>query len=90
VILIIIVDNLRFFTHPQERSDGTKYLVSRLVNLYRDRPAAALKLLFASPTKCEFDEEFFEDGEILALPRDISSAIDLAPARQRGVFDSDA
>ncbi|KAH3951632.1 hypothetical protein HBH70_092460 [Parastagonospora nodorum] len=88
VVLTIIVDGLRFFAQPRERGNGLRDLISRLVNLCRDELAATLKLLFASPTKWEFTEEIFEDEELLELPREISSAVALSPARQREVFHS--
>ena len=90
VVVILVVDGLRFFAQPRERCHGTKDLVSRLVGLYRDRPAATLKLLFASPTNCEYVEELFADEEVLELPREISSAIVRSPGKQRGVLDGNA
>jgi hypothetical protein len=86
VVLIIVVDGLRFFAQPRERCHGLKDVVSRLVSIYRAGPTATLKLLFVSPTKCEFMEEVFLDEEILELPRDISGIVE-SPARQRVVFD---
>lgn len=87
VILIVMVDGLRFFAQPRERCQGTRDLVSRMVELYRDRPAAKMKLLFTSPTKCDFVEDMFADEEILEVPRGVSSASLSAPARQRVVSD---
>ena len=86
VVVIMVVDGLRFFAQPRERSNGTKDVVTRLVGLYRDRPAATLKFLFASPTMSEFVEELFTDEEVLELPRDISNVITKSPARQRNVL----
>jgi hypothetical protein len=83
VVVIVVVDGLRFFAQPRERCNGTKDVVTRLVTLHRDRPAATLKFLIASPTMSEFVEELFTEDEVLELPRDMSSAVVKSPARQK-------
>lgn len=87
VVLVVMVDGLRFFAQPRERCQGTRFVVSRLVELFRERPTATVKLLFSSPTKSDFVEDLFTDEEMLELPRDISSATLSSSARQRVVSE---
>jgi len=89
VVVVMVVDGLRFFAQPRERCNGTKDVVTRMVTLYRDRPAATLKFLFASPTMSEFVEELFTDEEVLELPREMSSSLTNSPARQRDALAGD-
>ncbi|KAH7409801.1 hypothetical protein DE146DRAFT_604556 [Phaeosphaeria sp. MPI-PUGE-AT-0046c] len=86
VVLIVMIDGLRFFAQPRERCQGTREMVSRLVELFREEPAVTLKILFTSPTKCDFVEDLFAGEEILEMPRDISTAVLSSPARQRVVL----
>jgi len=84
VIVVLVVDGIKFFTHPTERRDQMRELVERLVAIYRKRTRATLKVLFASPARSEFLEDLFEDDEILSLPRDLPwSAIDGLGCRDR-------
>lgn len=71
--VVIIIDGLRYFAQIPENRQQIKEIISQLVKIYRSSPAATLKFLFSSPTRMEFLEEFFEDEEILNLPRSISS-----------------
>jgi hypothetical protein len=88
VIVIIIIDGLRFFVQRRERCHGTRDVIARLVGMYRDMPAgnATLKVLFASPTKSEFVQDVFIDEEILELPRELSGVVTKSPMRQRRVL----
>jgi hypothetical protein len=83
IVVVLVVDGLRFFAQPRERAQGTEDVITRLVALYRDRPTATLKFLFASPTRSEFVEEYFADEEVLELPRDMPNTVVRSPARQR-------
>lgn len=74
VILVMVVDGLRYFAQPTERADNMKRLVSQLVQTYRKNPAATLKILFASPTRSDYLEELFNDDELLEMPRDVPEA----------------
>ncbi|KAK0624319.1 hypothetical protein B0T14DRAFT_565599 [Immersiella caudata] len=71
VIVVLLVDGIKFFTNPDERRDQTRDLVERLAAVFRKKTKAILKLLFSSPTRSEFIEDLFEDGEILSLARDL-------------------
>ncbi|KAK3315819.1 hypothetical protein B0H66DRAFT_559782 [Apodospora peruviana] len=73
VILVLVLDGLRFFAQPAERRDQMRELVEGLVGIYRrrSRTSATLKFLFASPTRSEFVEDLFDEDEILTLPRNI-------------------
>ncbi|KAF1963597.1 hypothetical protein CC80DRAFT_398038 [Byssothecium circinans] len=73
VVLIIVIDGLRFFAQPPKRCGGTTEVISRLTRLYRQESDATLKLLFSSPTRSEFVEDLFNDEELLSLPRDFAS-----------------
>ncbi|KAK0648087.1 hypothetical protein B0T16DRAFT_112574 [Cercophora newfieldiana] len=91
VIVVLIVDGIKFFTHPPERRDQMRELVERLVAIYRTPMAATLKFLFTSPTRSEFIEDLFQDGEILSLARDLSwSAVDRGRGRLPLVLPADA
>jgi hypothetical protein len=84
VVLIIVVDGLRFFTQPAERCGGTKQVVSSLVSLFRLKSEATLKMLFSSPTRSEFVEDLFDGEEVLAMPRDVASGHMRSPGRSDG------
>ncbi|PVI07508.1 hypothetical protein DM02DRAFT_512819 [Periconia macrospinosa] len=71
-MVVIMVDGLRFFAQPAERGRGTREVVSRLVELFRVGSEARVKLLFSSPTRCEYLEDLFEDHELLAMPRELA------------------
>jgi hypothetical protein len=71
VILIVVVDGIRFFAYPAERRRQMRQLVEGLVDIYRKRPAATQKFLFASPTRFDFVEDLFGPAEMLTLPRDL-------------------
>jgi hypothetical protein len=87
VVLVVIIDGLRFFAQPRARGQGTRDVVSRLIELFREGPTATMKLMFSSPTKSNFVEDLFADEEILEMPRDMSSAVLSSHARQRVVTD---
>jgi hypothetical protein len=87
IVVVLVVDGLRFFAQPRERAQGTEDVITRLVALYRDRPTATLKFLFASPTRSEFVEEYFADEEVLELPRDMPNTVVRSPARQRHALE---
>lgn len=87
VVLILMIDGLRFFAQPRERLQATRDVVSRLVELFRKGTTATMKLMFSSPTKSDFVEDLFADEEILEMPRDISGAMLSSPARQRVVIE---
>ena len=74
VILVVVVDGIRYFAQPTERANNMKDVVSRMLQTYRNDPAATLKILFTSPTRSDFLEEFFDDGELLGMPRDVPEA----------------
>ncbi|KAL1600492.1 hypothetical protein SLS60_006878 [Paraconiothyrium brasiliense] len=71
VIVMVVIDGLRYFAHPPDRGHGTKVVVSRLVEIHRRSPQATLKFLFTSPTKSHFLEDLFTEEEVLEMPRDI-------------------
>jgi hypothetical protein len=71
VIVVLVMDGVKFFAYPAERRDQMRRLVEALVAIYRTKTAATLKFLFASPTRSEFLEDFFEDDETLTLSRDL-------------------
>lgn len=87
VVLIVIIDGLRFFAQPRARGQRTRDAVSRLIEIFREGPTATMKLMFSSPTKSDFVEDLFADEEILEMPRDMSSAVLSSHARQRVVTD---
>jgi hypothetical protein len=87
MVIVMVVDILRFFAQSSETCHGAKDMVSRLVSLYRNPPAETFKVLFASPTRSKFVEELFGNEEILELPRDIPSAVIKSPARKSDVFE---
>lgn len=91
VVVIIIVDGLRFFAQPRERCHGTREVVTRLVDIYRSMSDgnASLKILFASPTRSEFVQDVFIDDEILELPRDLPGGMSKSPLRQRRILEDD-
>ncbi|KAL9088211.1 MAG: hypothetical protein Q9165_006338 [Trypethelium subeluteriae] len=74
VILVLILDDLWSFSQPRERCEKTKELISRLVETYRKRPTATLKLLFSSPMRSEFVEDMFDESELLDLPRHLPTS----------------
>lgn len=88
VVLIVMIDGLRFFAQPRERCEGTRDVVSCMVDLFREDTAVTLKILLTSPTKCDFVEDLFADEEILEMPRDIATTVLSSPARQRVVFEN--
>ena len=71
VIVVLVLDGLRFFAQPAERQEQMRELVERLLAIYRKRTAATLKFLLASPTRSVFAEDLFGNDEILTLPRDL-------------------
>ena len=74
VIVVLILDGLRHFTQPRKRREKTRYLISRLVGMYRKPPRATFKLLLTSPTRSDFVEDHFEESELLNLPRDLPAS----------------
>ncbi|KAI0544781.1 hypothetical protein F4679DRAFT_589130 [Xylaria curta] len=70
-IVVIVVDGLNFFATPIARKTETRAVVTRLVQIWRARPAAMLKLLFSTPSHAEFVEDLFDSHEILNLPREV-------------------
>lgn len=74
VIVIMIVDGLRFFAQPKERAHGIEAVVTHLVQVYRREQQAMLKMLFTSPTKSYFVEHLFDEEEKLEMPRDVPAA----------------
>jgi phosphoserine phosphatase len=90
-IVVIIVDGLHFFSQPRERCHGTREVVTRLVEIYRDMSVrnATVKILLASPTKPDFVEDAFGDDEILELPRALPRSIAKSPGRQRRILEDE-
>ena len=75
VIVVLVVDGIKFFTNPPERQEQMRELIAGLVAIYRDcSGGTTLKFLFSSPTRSGFIEDLFEDDEILVLPRDLLSS----------------
>ncbi len=72
VIVILIVDGLRFFWHPKTRRDGTAKVVAGLVDIHHREHDAILKFLFANSTRADFLEDIFADDETLRLPTQLS------------------
>lgn len=70
-IVVLIMDGLRYFAQPPDRNEKTRELISCLVNIYRKRPAATLKFLFANPTKTDFVEDLFEEHELVSIARNV-------------------
>lgn len=71
VIVILIVDGLKYFAQPRRRRDRMADLVAGLVAVYRAEHAATLKFLFANSTRTtDYLQDLFSDDEILQLPRD--------------------
>ncbi|KAI1736126.1 hypothetical protein F4680DRAFT_469409 [Xylaria scruposa] len=97
-IVVIVVDGLSFFATPRERQRETRTVVERLVKIWRARPAAMLKLLFASPTHADFVEDLFESDETLNLPREVrrsgrrqelGEGSSLSTELTRGLYETD-
>jgi hypothetical protein len=92
VYIVIILDGLRFFNAPLKRQGQTREIVIFLASLYRNRPRATVKLLFASPTRCDWIEDVFHEDEIVRLGRNLPEAgtaakwkapIDISPPGNR-------
>ncbi|KAI1340922.1 hypothetical protein F5Y15DRAFT_414644 [Xylariaceae sp. FL0016] len=71
VILVLIIDDLRAFTHSRRRKDETRFVVEILVDAFHSRHTATLKFLFASSTRLDFIEDLFEDEDIFTVPRSL-------------------
>jgi hypothetical protein len=71
VVLVLILDALRYFAEPSDRGEKTRHLVECLVEIYRKRPAATLKILVANSNGAEFIEDFFQEDERVNIPRNL-------------------
>lgn len=71
VVLVLILDAVRYFAEPSERGEKTRNLIECLVEIFRKRPVATLKVLIANPTRADFIEEFFQENEMVNIPRNL-------------------
>jgi hypothetical protein len=73
VIVILVVDGLRFFAQPQGRRQEMIVTINHLAAVNRNGSAATLKFLFANSARCEYLEHIFTEDEYLRIPKDIVS-----------------
>jgi hypothetical protein len=73
VIIILIIDGLRFFWHPAERRNGLVQVIEELVEMYRSGSEATLKFLFANPAQAEMVEQLFTEDETLVIPKHLAA-----------------
>ncbi|KAM5349961.1 hypothetical protein ACJ41O_006466 [Fusarium nematophilum] len=68
VILILLIDDLKVFTQPRERRQGTIEVVDRLLGIHHGGGYnATMKFLFANSTRSDFVDELFTEDEILRI-----------------------
>lgn len=88
ILVVVIVDGLRFFAQPPARAVGSREVVSRLINVCRSQLTAKVKMLFSSPTHCDYLEDLFEDDESLAMPREIANGRTDSPRTFRSALEA--
>lgn len=70
VLVVLIVDGLKFFGHPMERRSGLVQVIEHLVDIYRNGSEAKLKFLFANSMRSELVEDYlFGEQEVLRIPQ---------------------
>lgn len=74
VIVILIIDGMRYFSYPPQRQTGLQEVMDELVSIHRTEYKATLKFFFANSARAEYVEYLFEDDEILRMPRDLAGA----------------
>ncbi|RSM16662.1 hypothetical protein CDV31_004434 [Fusarium ambrosium] len=68
VILVLLIDDLKAFTQPQERKLGTIEVVERLLDIHRrGEYDATFKFLLGNSTQSGFSDELFTDDEVLRI-----------------------
>jgi hypothetical protein len=88
-IVVIVIDGLNFFATPMDRQEETRIVVEQLTNIWRARPAAMLKMLFATPTHAEFVEDLFQSDETLNMPREVRRTGGRKERRSRSSLSSE-
>ncbi|KAI9150606.1 NAD(P)H azoreductase [Paramyrothecium foliicola] len=74
VILVLMIDDLKFFMEPSERRIGTLEVVKRLLDMHRRRKyAAVVKFMIANSIKSPFIDELFTEDESLRIWEPMSS-----------------
>ncbi|KAI0018409.1 hypothetical protein F4780DRAFT_751453 [Xylariomycetidae sp. FL0641] len=76
VVVYMVVEGLSFCRLPPERQEGTREAVTLLVELFRKRYDATLKMLFTSATSHSFVEDVFDEDEVCHAPSDPAPAGD--------------
>ncbi|CAI6335268.1 unnamed protein product [Periconia digitata] len=89
VLLVVMVDGLRFFAQPGARGQDTRNVIWRLLRLFRTESDAKIKALFSSPTKCDYLEDLFDEHEVLALPRELAGGRTKSPVEYRLALDEE-
>lgn len=83
VMVLIMVDGLRFFAQPAARGQDSREVISRLASVCRIESEAKIKALFSSPTRCDYLEGLFEEHEVLTLPRELAGGRMKSPVKYR-------
>jgi hypothetical protein len=68
VVIFLIVDGISFFSTPPKQAEEMGETFGYLMDLYRQKKEATLKILLTSPTRSRYLEDLFEDEDILTLP----------------------
>lgn len=71
VIVVLVVDGLRYFSQPRTRSQEMQEVMARLVGIYRKSPRATLKFLFTNASKSDPVRGLLCDDEVLRIPKDL-------------------